>query len=49
MARTKIPVKEKLVDLTMRHRQKTPGAEALESILEIGLEVDKRRDKWPQS
>lgn len=32
------PLKEKLVDLTMRYRQKMPGAEALESILEIGLE-----------
>lgn len=34
------PLKEKLVDLTMRYRRKMPGAEALESILEIGLEED---------
>jgi len=34
------PLKEKLVELTLRYRQKMPGAETLESILEIGLEDD---------
>ena len=34
------PLKEKLVELTMRYRQKMPDAEALESILEMGLQED---------
>ncbi|TAJ98513.1 MAG: Lon family ATP-dependent protease [Candidatus Manganitrophaceae bacterium] len=34
------PVKERLVELTMRYRQKMPGGEALESVLEMGLQDD---------
>jgi Lon protease-like protein len=34
------PLKERLLDLILRYRQKLPWAEALESILEIGLEDD---------
>lgn len=34
------PAKEKLIELTMRYRRKMPGGEALESVLEMGLQDD---------
>lgn len=34
------PLKEKLVELTLQYRQKMPGGEALQSVLEMGLEDD---------